>query len=190
MASSGEVTILLAEARKGNREAFDRLVPLVYGELREIAARYLRQERSLQTLQPTALVHEAYMRLVEHPAHNWQNRAHFLAIAALQMRRILVDRARARLANKRGGEMTRVEFEEALAVPEDRDEMLLDLDAALDGLHKRDPHLARLVELRYFGGLTIKETAEVLGVSDATVERDWAIARAWLKRELAGGQSS
>jgi RNA polymerase sigma factor (TIGR02999 family) len=183
--SPEDVTRLLEAVRAGEQGALDRLVPLVYDELRRIAARYARRERLDHTLQPTALVNEAYLRLADSAAKDWQNRAHFLAVAAQTMRHILVDYARSRQAAKRGGNLARVTLEEALAAPE-RDVDVLALDAALVRLASLDPQLARLVELRYFGGLTIRETAEVLGVSPKTVEREWDAAKLWLRREIAG----
>jgi RNA polymerase sigma factor (TIGR02999 family) len=169
-------------------------MPLVYDELRRLAASYLRRERPGQTLQATALVHEAYVRLIGEKAHNWQNRTHFLAIAALSMRQILVQRARARKAAKRGGDPERITIDEQLlAAPETGapDQIdLLALDAALDRLAALNERQARIVELRYFGGLGVEEAAEALGISPATVKRDWTLARAWLKRELKGATAS
>jgi RNA polymerase sigma factor (TIGR02999 family) len=165
-----------------------RLMPAVYNELRRLAASYLRRERPGQTIQATALVHEAYLRLAAEKAHRWQNRTHFLAIAALSMRQILVQRARARAAAKRGGNPERITLDEQLlaagpALEPGRVDVLA-LDAALDRLAALDPQQARIVELRYFGGLTVEETAEALDISPATVKRHWTVARAWLKREL------
>jgi RNA polymerase sigma-70 factor (ECF subfamily) len=159
-------------------------MPLVYAELRRTAARYLRRERSGHTLQPTALVHEAYVRLIDQRDVQWQNRAHFLGFAAQVMRHILVDHARAHSAGKRGGGAARVTLSEALVVPEERDVDLVALDDALTALAALNAQQARAVELRYFGGLSIEEAAEVLGVSTATVRRDWTVARAWLRREM------
>jgi len=163
-------------------------MPLVYDELRRIAASYLRHERPGQTLQATALVHEAYVRLIGEKAQNWQNRTHFLAIAALSMRQILVQRARARRAAKRGGDPERITLDEQLVPasgaggPGNID--VIALDAALDRLATLNERQAKIVELRYFGGLSVEETAEALSISPATVKRDWTLARAWLKREL------
>ena len=162
----------------------ERLVAAVYPELRAIAASYLRRERPGHTLQPTALVNEAYMRLVDQRRVTWQNRAHFFSVAASLMRRILVDHARAKRAEKRAGSYTRVTFDDARVPAAERDVDLVALDDALSDLAAKDPELARLVELRYFAGLTTKETAEVLGVSTSTVEREWVAARAWLYRAL------
>ncbi len=187
--SPEEVTRLLEAVRAGEDGALDRLVPLVYDELRRIAASYARRERVGHTLQPTALVNEAYMRLADSGDKGWQNRAHVLAVAAQTMRHILVDYARARRAEKRGGDLARVTLDEALAAPA-RDVDLLALDDALARLAALDPELARLVELRYFGGLTIRETSEVLRVSPKTVEREWETAKLWLRREVSGGEST
>jgi RNA polymerase sigma-70 factor (ECF subfamily) len=178
------VTALLEEARAGRAEAIDALLPLVYAELRRVAAAYLRRERPGQTLQATALVHEAYLRLMREQHVGWQNRSHFCAIAANSMRQILVERARARHAAKRGGDWARVSLHEGLVGAEEPGVDIEALDEALERLEARDPAQARLVELRYFGGLTIEETAAVLGVSPATVKRSWMVARAWLKKEL------
>ena len=181
---------MLSRAASGDEKAISKLMPLVYDELRRLAASYLRRERPGQTLQATALVHEAYVRLIGEKAHNWQNRTHFLAIAALSMRQILVQRARARNAAKRGGDPARITLDERLmAAPShgSTDEIdLVALDAALDRLAELNARQAKIVELRYFGGLGVEEAAEALGISPATVKRDWTIARAWLKRELAG----
>ncbi len=163
-------------------------MPVVYNELRRIAASYLRRERPGQTIQATALVHEAYVRLAAEKAHRWQNRTHFLAIAALSMRQILVQRARARHAAKRGGDPERITLDEQLIPASPQQEPgnidVLALDAALHRLAALDAQQARIVELRYFGGLTVEETAEALDISPATVKRHWRVARAWLKREL------
>lgn len=179
---------LLARASAGDEKAVSRLMPLVYDELRRLAAAYLRRERPGQTLQATALVHEAYLRLIGERAQRWRDKTHFLAIAALSMRQILVQRARDRKAAKRGGDPARITFDErALAAPGDRAPAidLVALDEALERLAALDPRQAKIVELRYFGGLGVEECAEVLGISPATVKRDWTLARAWLRRELA-----
>ena len=163
----------------------DALLPVVYEELRRLAAAYLRRERPGQTLQPTALVHEAYLRLIKDRPGRWQNRAHFCAIAAHSMRQILIERARARDALKRGGgAQARVTLDEGLIAGESRGIDLVALDEALERLEQLDPEQARLVELRFFGGLTIEETAEAMAISPATVKRHWTVARAWLAREL------
>jgi RNA polymerase sigma factor (TIGR02999 family) len=167
----------------------DALLPIVYEELRRLAAAYLRRERPGQTLQPTALVHEAYLRLMKDRPDRWQNRAHFCAIAAHSMRQILIERARARGAQKRGGAQPRVTFDEGLIAADGRESPSIDLvalDEALGRLEAIDAEQARLVELRFFGGLTIEETAEAMNISPATVKRHWTVARAWLARELAG----
>lgn len=166
------------------RQSLDSLLPLVYQELRRLAANYLRRERPGQTLQPTALVNEAYLRLLKDRPDRWQNRAHFCAIAAHSMRQILIERARARGAQKRGGARTRVTLEEALVAGGDRSIDLVALDEALERLANVDPEQARLIELRFFGGLTIEETAAAMDISPATVKRHWIMARAWLAREL------
>jgi RNA polymerase sigma-70 factor (ECF subfamily) len=177
------VTQLLAAHRDGDRDALDRLVQLIYHDLHRIAAGYLGRERAGHTLQPTALVNEAYLRLVRAEEAGYENRAHFLGIAARVMRQILVDHARKHSADKRGGQRARVTLTEDVALQSgERDVDLLLLDDALRKLAAKDPHLTKLVELRYFGGLTIEETAEVLASSSATVKREWAVARVWLKR--------
>ncbi len=176
---------LVERATRGDRPSLDTLLPMVYDELRRLAAHYLRGERPGQTLQPTALVHEAYLRLLKDRPDRWQNRAHFCAIAAHLMRQILIERARARDAQKRGGGAPRVTFDEALPVTApDGHVDLIALDSALERLAALDADQARIVELRYFGGLTIEETADAMGISAATVKRYWALARAWLAREL------
>ena len=162
----------------------DSLLPAVYQELRRLAASYLRREKPGQTLQPTALVNEAYLRLLKDRPDRWQNRAHFCAIAAHSMRQILIERARARHALKRGGVRARVTLDEALVAGGDRSIDLVALDEALERLAQLDPDQARLIELRFFGGLTIEETAEAMDISPATVKRHWTVARAWLAREL------
>ena len=168
-----------------NDRPVDALLPVVYEELRRLAASYLRRERPGQTLQPTALVHEAYLRLMKDRPERWQNRAHFCAIAAHSMRQILIERARARGAQKRGGAQPRVTLDEGLVAGETPSFDLVALDEALGRLEQIDAEQARLVELRFFGGLTIEETAEAIGVSPATLKRRWSLARAWLFRELA-----
>jgi RNA polymerase sigma factor (TIGR02999 family) len=177
---------LLDRAAKGDANAASRLMPLVYDELRRLAAGYLRRERPGQTLQATALVHEAYVRLVRPADQPWTGRTHFLAIAAVSMRQILVDRARRRHAAKRGGGAERITLDDAmLPSPTSGSSVdLMALDRALDELAALDPQQARIVELRYFGGLTVEETAEVVGVSPATVKRHWTLARAFLKKAL------
>lgn len=161
-----------------------RVMPLVYDELKRLARHYMARERAGQTLQATALVNEAYLRLMKDRAHFWQNRAHFCAIAAHAMREILVERARARKASKRGGSRVRVSFENAVVASEGASIDILALHESLDRLLQLDPQLARIVELRFFGGLTVEETAEILDSSPATVKRNWSMAKAWLRSEL------
>jgi RNA polymerase sigma factor (TIGR02999 family) len=184
---SNDLTALLVSWSRGERSAAEQLIPAVYDELHRQAERAMRREGHTHTLQTTALVHEAYLRLVDQQRVEWRNRAHFFGIAAEVMRRVLVDHARARLADKRGGGATRISLGDAgIAAPaEHGDTDVLALHDALERLTALDPEQARLVELRYFGGLTIEETADALGVSPATVKREWALARAWLRRELA-----
>jgi len=179
------VTLILQEWSAGDSDAPARLMPLVYTELRRLARDYLRRERSDHTLQPTALVHEAYLRLVDQTRLTWQNRAHFYGVAAQLMRRILVDHARTHGAQKRGGPTPKLSLDEARFSPEDRPADLLALDEALKALAETDERKARVVELRFFGGLNMEETAEVLQVSEKTVRRDWQMAKLWLHRELA-----
>lgn len=182
---SGQITKLLQDWNDGDRQAFDQLIPLVYAELRRQASRFLRNERPGHTLQTTALIHEAYLKLVGNDQMHWQNRKHFFAIAATSMRRILVDHARERSREKRGGGRENLPLDEALQASESGKSVdLVALDAALNRLEKLSPRQARVVELRYFAGLSIDETAEALEVSRATVRNDWNIARAWLKQEI------
>ncbi|PWU03941.1 MAG: RNA polymerase subunit sigma-70 [Terriglobia bacterium] len=185
MTSEHEITRLLADWSNGDRQALEKLTPLVYEELRRLAKRYLHQERPGHTLQSTALVHEAYLKLVDQRSVRWQNRAHFFGIAAQMIRRILVDYARNRFAEKRGAHAPKLSLDEALSVPGGRDLDLIALDDALEGLAKIDPRQSRLVELRFFAGLSVEETAEVLQMSPATVKRDWTSAKAWLFREIS-----
>ncbi|HKP72204.1 MAG TPA: sigma-70 family RNA polymerase sigma factor [Pyrinomonadaceae bacterium] len=183
--SPHEVTRLLIQLTDGNRTVLDELLPLVYGELRSLAANYLRRERSGHTLQPTALVHEAYMRLVDQTQVRWQNRAHFFGVAAQMMRRILVDHARGHQAEKRGGEFHKLSLDENIDVSDERADSLVALDDALTALAAIDEQKSRIVELRFFGGLSVEETAEVLGVSAPTVKRQWRMAKAWLYGEVS-----
>ena len=178
------ITHLLNEWNEGDEQALDRLIPLVYDELRQQAARYLRRERNGHTLNTTALVNEAYLRLVQAKEVRWQGRAHFFAIAANLMRRILVDHARRRDAEKRGGSNIRLTLDETIALAKESDVDLLAIDEALDKLATIDEMQARIVELRFFSGLSVEETAAALGVSPKTVKRDWSVARAWLRREI------
>jgi RNA polymerase sigma factor (TIGR02999 family) len=181
-----DVTELLQAWSGGDRAALDRLMPLVYDELKRVAARHLAGERAGHTLQATALVHEAYLKLVDQRSARWQNRAQFFAVAAQLMRRILVDHARAHAAAKRGAGATRVTLSALEETGVDQPDLdVVALDAALDRLAALDPRQARVVELRYFGGLSLEETASVVEISPATVKRDWAMARAWLYQQLA-----
>ncbi len=186
----GEVTRLLNEVRGGHKEAMEQLLPLVYDELRRLAGGYFRRERSDHTLQPTALVHEAYLKLVGQRSVQWENRGHFLGVAATLMRRILLDYARVHQAEKRGGGGQKVILEEGMAVTQLRAVEMISLDQALTKLASLDADQARLVELRFFGGLSVEETAEVMKISPATVKRYWASAKAWLYREMEKGNSS
>jgi RNA polymerase sigma factor (TIGR02999 family) len=184
MASAHDVTALLGEWSRGNRDALNELLPKVYAELRRIADRQFRMERANHTLQPTALVNEVYLRLVDQRQVDWQNRAHFFGVAANVMRRILVDHARRHSASKRGDGVRCVSIDEAKDVAAPKELPVLALDHALDRLETVDAELAKIVELRAFGGLTIEEAAHVLGVSPSTAKRDWRTAKAWLNREL------
>jgi RNA polymerase sigma factor (TIGR02999 family) len=184
MASPPDVTALLADWSRGDRSALGQLVPVVYAELRRIAARQLAGERVDHTLQPTALVHEVYLRLVDQRQVDWQNRAHFFGVAAQVMRRILVDHARRHSAGKRGDGVRCVSLDDAKEVPAAGEIPILALDRALDRLQQVDADLARIVELRAFGGLTVEEAAHVLKISPSTAKRDWRTAKAWLSREL------
>jgi RNA polymerase sigma factor (TIGR02999 family) len=184
MAPDSDITNLLDEWGRGERRALDELLPLVYAELRRVAARQLRRERDGHSLQPTALVHEAYLRLVDQRKVDWRSRAHFFGVAAQVMRRILVAHARRRLAGKRGDGVRPVSIEQAMDTPAASPIPVLDLDDALDRLGSLDAGLAQIVELRAFGGLTIEEAAHVLNVSPSTAKREWRTAKAWLTREL------
>jgi RNA polymerase sigma-70 factor, ECF subfamily len=185
MSSSGEVTRLLAEVRKGNRVAEDQLIPLVYDELRRLAAGYMRKERLNHTLQATALVHEAYLKLIPQRV-SWQNRAHFFGVAAQQMRRILVDHARKQKAAKREGAEKKIQLEEALVMASEQPDDLLEVHEALERFSGEHERQSRVVELRFFGGSTEDEIAQILGVSVETVKRDWKFAKAWFKVQLRG----
>jgi RNA polymerase sigma factor (TIGR02999 family) len=185
--SGGEVTRLLAELREGHKEAADQLVPLVYGELRRLAGSYMQRERPGHTLQATALVNEAYMRLVGGEPGQWQNRAHFFAIAAHTMRQVLTDHARRRHAEKRGGaDARKVDLDAGLFIAEDKLEDVFAIDEVLERLALIDERQSRLIELRFFAGLNVEEAAEAMGISPITVKREWRLAKAWLTRELAG----
>ena len=184
---SSHITRLLVAWGEGNEQARDELLDAVYGELRRLAHHHLRRERPGHTLQTTALVHDAYLQLVDQRHVRWHNRAHFFGIAAHLIRRILVEYARRRSAGKRGGGAINVALDPAMAVSHPRDVALVALDQALHALEKVDPQQSRIVELRFFGGLTVEETADVLGISPRTVKREWRMARAWLQRELESG---
>ncbi len=184
---SAEITRLLRQWRDGDEGALDRLSPLVYRELRKIAHGYIRRERDGATLQATALVHEAYLRLVNAGSVDWRDRAHFFAVSARTMRRILVDAARARGREKRGGPQAHIDLEQTPDLSAGRGADLLAIDGALTALGQLDPRKAKVVELRFFGGLSVEETAVVLKISPQSVMRDWRLARSWLLRELSGG---
>jgi RNA polymerase sigma-70 factor (ECF subfamily) len=181
---ANEITQLLARFRRGDRQAESQLIPLVYGELRHLAAACLSRERRDHTLQPTALVHEAFLRMAGKDQPDWQNRAHFFAIAARLMRQVLVDYARHRGRMKRGGSWERLPLEEALVFSAGKSAELLALDEALDRLAQQDERQCRIVEMKFFAGLSIEEIAEVLETSPRTVKRDWTMARAWLHQEI------
>ncbi|MCM3874295.1 MAG: sigma-70 family RNA polymerase sigma factor [Pyrinomonadaceae bacterium] len=187
--SSDEVTRLLRDWGNGNQQALEKLVPLIYSELRQIAHKCLYRERPGHTLQTTALVHEAYLKLIDQRDARWQNRAHFFAIASQAMRRILIDNARRHTAVKRGGPAENLPLEEAATISLEPDPILLPLDEALTKLAEIDPQQSRIVELRFFGGLTIEETAEVMSSSIDTVKREWAMARAWLRQTMSDDAS-
>jgi RNA polymerase sigma-70 factor, ECF subfamily len=182
--SPSDVTVLLSELQKGDPDAASRLIPLVYNELRRLAGHYMRQERPDHTLQATALVHEAYLKLINQRSVDWQGRAHFFGIAAQLMRRILIDHARGHLREKRGGPQQALPLDEALVLSPEQSSELINLDEALQRLAKLDARQSRIVELRFFGGLSTEETAEFLGISSKTVKRDWSLAKAWLHGEL------
>jgi RNA polymerase sigma factor (TIGR02999 family) len=184
-----DITVLLGQWRGGNQEALSALTPLVYNELRRLAQSYINRERPNHTLQGTALVHEAYMRLVDQRQVEWRNRNHFFALSAELIHRILVDHARAKMAGKRGGDQIKLSLEQGMEPAAGGDVDLVALDDALQLLASTDPQQSRIVELRYFAGLKIEETAEVLNISPATVKRDWAMARAFLKREMLRGSN-
>ncbi len=183
-ASEKDVTDLLIDLSRGDQNALNQLMPLVYDELRRLASRYLRHERRGHTLQTTALVHEAYLKLVEQKHASWENRIQFFAAAAQVMRHILVDYARSRRAFKRGGDFCRLSLDEAVLSSEEKDADLLTLNEALNSLAAIDTQQSRVVELRVFGGLTVEETAEALGVSPRTVKREWSMAKAWLHKQM------
>ena len=187
--SAAHVSQLLLNWGHGDPGAREELIPLVYGELRRIARRHLWHERPDHTLQSGALVNEAYLRLLHDEPPQWQNRAHFFGVAAQLMRHILVDHARNRMAAKRGAGVPRLALNEQMGLPQKREMDLVELDDALNRLASLDPQQSRLIELRFFGGLSIQETAVVLGISPATVKREWATARAWLQRDMQGKET-
>src|SRR6202521_375319 len=186
--SSLDVTVLLKEISSGNRDALAKLVPVVYDELRRLAAYYLRQERSDHTLQATALVHEAYLRLVDQRHMDWNNRNHFFGVAAHLMRRILLMHAREHRAAKRGGAAQKISLDETAIFSQAQADDLVFLDELLNRLATLDPQQERIVEMRFFAGLSVEETAELMGISPATVKRDWAMAKAWLAREMGSSR--
>jgi RNA polymerase sigma factor (TIGR02999 family) len=187
MSEQTDITQLLIKWKSGDSEALEELMPLVYEELHRIAHRYLRRESETRTLQTTVLVHEAYLKLVDQKRADWQNRAQFFGVAASMMRRILIDRARSRLRDKRGGGALQISLDDgSIDVSDERAAELVALDEALKKLAAQDADKAKLVELRYFGGLSIEETAEVLGIGTASVGRQWRIVKAWLYKEIVG----
>jgi RNA polymerase sigma-70 factor (ECF subfamily) len=183
-ADSTEINLLLDQYRNGQKEGIEKLMALVYDDLRKLAAWQLQSERPDHTLQPTALVHEVYLKLAAQNPVEWQNKAHFFALVAQIMRHILVDYARTRQRGKRGGAQTKISLEDAATLSSSSDPELIALDEALNALAEKDPRKSLIVELRYFGGLSIEETAEALGVSITTVSREWTVAKAWLRREM------
>jgi RNA polymerase sigma factor (TIGR02999 family) len=185
--SQSEVTRYLLEWNRGDEAALQKLMPVVYDELKKLAKSYLRKERSDHTLQPTALVHEAFLRLIDQNSVQWQNRAHFFGVAAQMMRRILTNYAIARKTDKRGGKSQHLSLEDVTGLAEHRDLDLVLLDQALSDLESLDPRQSKIVELRFFSGLSIEETAEVLQISPATVKREWSTARVWLRRKMSEG---
>jgi RNA polymerase sigma-70 factor (ECF subfamily) len=187
MSDTHEVTSLLVKWGEGNPQALDELTPLVYKELRQLASSYLREERQGHTLQPTALVHEAYLRLVDQSKPSWQNRSHFFGVAARLMRQILVDHARLKHSHKRDGGKVKVSLEEAVSFQQESSRDLVALDSGLNALEKIDARKCKAVELRYFGGLSIEEIAQALDVSPVTVRRDLRMAEAWLHKEMQSG---
>jgi RNA polymerase sigma factor (TIGR02999 family) len=190
MPPAADTTQLLAQVARGNQQSLTELTTVVYDELRAIATKYLAHEKPGHTLQPTALVHEAFLRLVNQREVVWKGRSHFYGIAAQMMRRILVDHARAKLREKRGGARQRITLREELTVSNQRDADVLAVEEALEKLAELDPVQAKIVELRFFGGMTVEEVAEVLGMSKRSVERHWTAIRAWLRRELSEEENS
>lgn len=183
--SSGEITALLRRAQEGDQDAKERLIEKVYGELRKLAGAYLRRERPGHSLQPTALVNEAYLKLAKLDRLSWQDRSHFFGVAAHVMRQVLVDHARARRAEKRGGGVGVVPLDESRILDKGRPLEIIALNEALERLHVKDPRAAKVIECRFFGGLSVEETAEVLGIAARTVKRDWNLGRAWLRKDLS-----
>jgi RNA polymerase sigma factor (TIGR02999 family) len=188
--SSSTISQLLDSVRKGDADAAFTLMPLLYNELHRLAMHYMRSERPGHTLQATALVNEAYLKLIDQRAANWESRSHFIAVAAQVMRNVLIDHARGRQRVKRGGLQQKVPLEDVVLISEEQTDDLIALDTAMKRLEEIDARQSRIVELRYFGGLTVEQTAEVLGISPKTVKRDWAVARAWLHRELRTARES
>ena len=188
--NSSEISLLLDQYRDGQAEAFGQLMTLVYDDLRRLAAWQLQTERSEHTLQPTALVHEAFLKLAGQSPVEWQNKSHFFALAAQVMRHILVDHARTKQREKRGGGQISVSLDETLSLSHPSEPGLVELDEALNTLAAQDARKSRIVELRYFGGLSIEETADVLGISPTTVRREWTLAKAWLRREIGKDASA
>jgi RNA polymerase sigma factor (TIGR02999 family) len=184
MSENQDVTRLLSALTRGDDGAASKLIPVVYDELRRLAGSYMRRERVDHTLQATALVHEAYLKLVEQRSVDWQSRAHFFGVAAQLMRRILIDHARGHTRQKRGGEQRKVSLDEAFVFSQQQADELLAVDDSLNRLAEIDPRQARVVELRFFGGLSVEEAAEVLGISPKTIKRDWSVAKAWLYADL------
>jgi RNA polymerase sigma factor (TIGR02999 family) len=182
--SREDVTVLLEQIAKGDDAAASKLIPIVYSELRRLAGGYMRRERVDHTLQPTALVHEAYLKLIEQRAVDWQGRSHFFGIAAQIMRRILIDHARSHIRDKRGGGVIPVPLDEALVFSPEKSSELIRLDESLERLTKLDSRQSRIVELRFFGGLTVEQTADMLGISAKTVKREWSMAKAWLHGDM------
>jgi RNA polymerase sigma factor (TIGR02999 family) len=188
-ADRNAITQLLNDAKEGNRSACERLLAAVYAELRRLAAGHMARERDARTLQSTALVHEAYLRLVDQENADWRSRAHFFGAASNLMRQILVDHARAKHAEKRGGDRRPVSFEEQMQLSLEDPDLILAVNQALERLHERDRRQAEIVEKRFFGGLSVEEVAEVMGIGTATVKREWSMAKAWLSRELSASGS-
>jgi RNA polymerase sigma-70 factor, ECF subfamily len=184
-----EITGLLIDWNNGSAEALEKLMPLVESELRRMAARHMRRESPGHTLQTTALVNEAYLKLIDQREVRWQSRAHFFALSSQLMRRILLDHARAQKRGKRGGDAIHIAFEDAVVITPEKSADLIALDEALTRLARFDPNKSKIVEMRFFGGLSVKEVAEVMGIAEVTVMLHWRLAKAWLKREMASGQS-